>query len=104
MTRVYQVEKPNYANFSVQVVTSPAAADLLVHRDDAAVSEAHSEGIGSFVNNRENAHAAVYVAPPGRGGASLRICYVKTPVLSGWMRAHKLKGRLAKVLGKPAYG
>ena len=104
MTRVYEVTRPNYANFTVQVVNSPAAADLLVHRDDKAAAEAHGEGIWSFVGNRENAHAAVYVTPPGRGGASLKICYVKTPSLSGWMRGHKLKGRLSRMLGRPAFG
>ena len=104
MTRVYKVDRPNYANFTVQVVTSPAAADLLVYQNDEAQSEAHSEGVWSFVKSRENAHASVYVTPPGRGGASLRICYVKTPSLSGWMRGHKLKGRLAKVTAQPSFG
>ena len=104
MTRVFKVDKPNYANFSVQVVTSPAAADLLVYQNDDAKSEAHSEAIWSFVGSRENAHAAVYVTPPGRGGAHLKICFVKTPSLSGWLRGHRLKGRLGQRAMKPAYG
>lgn len=101
MTRVYEVERPNYANFTVQVVSSPAAADLLVFRDDDAGSPAHGEGIWTFVPGRENAQASVYLTPPGRGGAHLKICWVKTPTHAGWMRPHRLKGRLHGVTAQP---
>ena len=94
MTRLFQAERPNYANFTAQVVTSPSAADLLVYRSDDARSEAHGEGVWTFVDQRENAHVAVYLTPPGQGGAHVKICWVKVPSFAGWLRPHRLKGRL----------
>ncbi|MEM7615227.1 MAG: hypothetical protein AAF245_09280, partial [Pseudomonadota bacterium] len=60
------------------------------------VSQSNAEPIWSFVKSRINAHLAVYIVPPGRGGAQLRIAFVKNPTLAGWMRHHKLKDRLAR--------
>ncbi len=101
MTRVFAVDRPNYANFTVQVVTSPAAADLCVYQDDQATSPSHGEGIWTFTKGRENAQAAIYITPPGRGGAHLKVCWVRNPSLSGWMRGHRLKGRLKGVTAVP---
>ncbi|MEM8869974.1 MAG: DUF6150 family protein [Pseudomonadota bacterium] len=96
MTRVFKVERPEYANVSVAVVPSAASADLLVYRNDQAISQANAEPIWSFVKSRINAHLAVYFVPPDRGGAQLRIAYVNNPTLAGWMRHHKLKDRLSR--------
>ncbi|NNU79357.1 hypothetical protein HMH01_02795 [Halovulum dunhuangense] len=94
MTRVFAVPNPNYANITVEVIQSRALADLLVYRNDKAVSEAHDESIWTFVEQRQNAHIAVYFTHEGRGMAHLRIAYVPNATLAGWMKHHRLRGRL----------
>lgn len=95
MTRVYQVDRPEYANLTVSVVDAAGMADLVVHRNDQAVSQSNAEPIWCFVKGRATAHLAVYFMPPGQG-AELRIAWTKTPSLAGWMRHHKMRGRLAR--------
>ncbi len=96
MTRVYEVNRPEYANLTVGVVQSAGAADLLVYRNDRAVSQSNAEPIWCFVKGRETAHVSVYFVPAGHGGAQLRIAWTKTPSLAGWMRHHKFRGMLAR--------
>lgn len=95
MTRVYEVQKPEYANLTVRVVESAAAADLLVYRNDQFVSQANAEAIWCFVKGRETAHMSIFFPPQGQD-AMLRIAWVKTPSLAGWMRHHKLRGRMVR--------
>lgn len=94
MTRVYETDNPNYADVVLDLVSSPVMADLLVYRRDDAKSEAHDETVWTFVDTRENAHIAVYFAPPHMRAAHLRICYVSSRMRAGWNRVHRLKGKL----------
>lgn len=97
MTRVYETDNPNYADVVIDLVSSPVMADLLVYRRDDARSESHDETVWTFVDERENAHIAVYFAPPHLRAAHLRIFYVKSRALSGWNRTHRLKGKLKRI-------
>ena len=94
MTLVHEVQKPNYADLSVQVVRSPAVADLLVYRqDEGGATPNRNEGVWCFTGARASAARAIHFTDKP-GFAHLRICYVGAPGLSGWLKNHKLKGRL----------
>lgn len=103
MTRVHVVDNPAYADLTVQIVLTPGLADLLVYRNDSYKSTAHFETVWTFVTERDLAHTSVYFVPRDRGGAHLRVAFVTSQGLSGWVRPHRLKGRLNRVPHKPAY-
>ena len=94
MARIYEVKSSNYADLTVRVVPIPTMADLIVYRDDDAVSEAHGEEIWTFVKDRENAHLAIYFTPRGMTYGHLSIAYTKERRMAGWQRFHKLRGHL----------
>lgn len=94
MTRIYEVANPNYADLSVRVINSPAMADLVVYRDDNAMSEAHGEEFWTFVPKRENAHLSVYFAPGGMTCGHISVAFTNDRRKAGWQRFHKFRGNL----------
>ncbi len=94
MARVYEVQNVNYADLTVEVVSTAALADLSVFRDDGAMSQNWAEQIWSFVGQRHNAQLAVYLKQPDHMGADLRISFVPRRALAGWSRQHRLQGHL----------
>ncbi len=101
--RVFQTDHPSHAHLVVQVVRVPAMADLLVYRNDGAGSVSHGEGVWTFTRERQNANLAVHLSDSG-ARAQLRIAYVSSPTLSGWVhRKHRLKGRLRSHHFQPAH-
>jgi uncharacterized protein DUF6150 len=93
MTLVYETSTSNYADFSVQVVHSPAIADLLVYRDKSRGAAQIDEGVWCFVDGRETSKKAVHFTKVP-GFAQLKIFYVASRGLAGWLRNHRLRGRL----------
>ncbi len=93
MTMVFEVDKPAGADACVQVVDSPAVADLLVYKDEGKVSSLHNEGVWYFVGDRApSAKKIHFTKKPGY--KNLKVCFVPSKGLSGWLKHHQLKGRL----------
>ncbi|MEM6466192.1 MAG: DUF6150 family protein [Pseudomonadota bacterium] len=94
MTIVTEVENPHLADVTVEVVQSRGMADLLVHKSEGPAPTQHGEAQWCFVAGRVPAAKRVhFTKTPGL--ASLKICYVSSKALAGWLKNHKLKGRLA---------
>ena len=90
---VFEVDKPAGADACVQVVDSPAYADLLVYKDESTVSALHNEGIWHFVgDNKPSTKKIHFTSKPGY--KNLKVCFVTNKGLSGWIKNHQLKGRL----------
>lgn len=93
MTMVFEVDHSGRADVHVQLVDSPGIADLLVFRDMAKASALHNEGVWCFVNEDSASSKKIHFSRKP-GYKNLKVCYVKSRGLAGWIKNHQLKGRL----------
>lgn len=93
MTLVYETATSNYADFSVEVVHSAGVADLLVYREKSRGAAQIDESVWCFVDGRESSKKAVHFTNVP-GFTHLRVFYVASRSLAGWLKNHKLRGRL----------
>lgn len=93
MTMVFEVDRPGGADVHVQLVDSPGIADLLVFRDMTKLSALRSEGVWCFVNEDNPSSKKIHFSRKP-GFQNLKVCYVASRGLAGWIKNHQLKGRL----------
>ncbi len=94
MTLVHEVDDPHKADLTVEVVKSQGVADLLVHRVEGGSPSLRNEAVWCFSGERTPSSKAIHFTHR-QGHAHLRVCFVKSPGLCGWLKRHKLRGRLS---------
>jgi Family of unknown function (DUF6150) len=94
MPRVYETSTYGEAHLRVARVRCPGEADLCVHRV-GSWGFARGDTLWYLTPNKQDANLWIYYV--SFGAAQLRVCFVDTYGLSGWKRAHALKGRLERL-------
>ncbi len=92
MARVYQTWQMGEAQVRLAIVDHVGMADLAVHRV-SNWGEARGDALWFITRNREDANIWIYFGSPGF--CDLKVCFVENRGEAGWLKPHRLKGRLS---------
>ena len=91
MARIYQAATLGEADFRVALVANREEADLLVHRV-SSLGLAAGDCLWFMTRERQVATSSIYFVSIGM--AHLLVHFVDTYSEAGWLRTHRLHGRL----------
>ncbi|GLU31280.1 DUF6150 family protein [Trinickia caryophylli] len=91
MARIYQAESMGMADVRIALVRDRARADLLACR---VSSYGMATGDARWFITTDRAQATVTAYFCDEGSANLRVCFVSSLGEAGWLRLHRLQGRL----------
>jgi hypothetical protein len=91
LARIYQAASLGEADFRVAQVGNRGEADLLVHRV-SSWGLAQGDSLWFVTRDRQEATSSIFMV--SRGMAQLQVYFVDTRSEAGWVRSHRLHGRL----------
>lgn len=92
MARIYQTASIGEAQVRVAIVSARDQADLLVHR---VGSQGLARGDALWFMTRDKQDATTWIYSCSVGMAEVKVCFVDNHAEAGWVKPHRLKGRLA---------